>query len=87
MSECITLDLERSFRDLSECVLVTDAERTIVFANKAMEELVRVKREDLVGTTMKRFFASPEQYERMGTLYGAAVQLSWRVLRPVVHRL
>ncbi len=69
MAESITLDLEQSFADLSECVLVTDSERTIVYANKAMEELVQVKREDLVGSTMKRFFADPSQYERMAALY------------------
>ncbi len=74
MAGSITLDIEKSFKDLVECVLVTDADRTIVYANKAMENLVRVERENLVGTTMKRFFADPVQYERMAELYQLSSQ-------------
>ncbi len=69
MVESITLDLEQSFGDLNECVLVTNAERTIVFANKAMERLFKVSREDLIGTQTKRFFADHSQFDGMGEIY------------------
>lgn len=69
MAECITLDLEQSFGDLNECVLVTNSERTITFVNKAMEELLRASRDELVGSTTERFFTDPTQFENMGELY------------------
>ena len=65
----ITLDLEQSFGDLNECVLITNSARTIVFVNKAMELLLREKRDDLIGTTTKRFFANPIQFDKMAELY------------------
>lgn len=69
MSECITLDLKQSFGDLNECVLVTNADRTIIFVNKAMEDLLRASSDELLGTTTERFFADPEQFENMADLY------------------
>lgn len=69
MIESITLNLDQSFGDLKECVLVTDAERTIVFVNKAMETLFRVDRTELIGSQTKRFFADPTQFEQMADLY------------------
>ncbi|MCX2725283.1 PAS domain-containing protein [Roseibium salinum] len=69
MADCITLDLERSFGELNDCVLVTDPERIVVFANKAMEKLLQVDRGELLGTTTKRFFANPAQFEKMAVLY------------------
>ena len=69
MANNILLDLEQSFGELKDCVLVTDAQRTIVFANKAMVKLFRVEREDLIGTQSKRFFADPSQFDQMGELY------------------
>ncbi|MHA7776340.1 diguanylate cyclase [Roseibium sp. M-1] len=69
MAESIVLDLEQSFGALNECVLVTNAERTIIFINEAMEKLLRGKSHDIVGSTTKRFFADPSQYEQMAELY------------------
>ncbi|MBG6208792.1 diguanylate cyclase (GGDEF)-like protein/PAS domain S-box-containing protein [Labrenzia sp. EL_126] len=67
--ESICLDLERSFGDLKQSVLVTNAERTIVFANKAMASLLRVEASKIVGSTTRRFFADSAQFERMAELY------------------
>lgn len=69
MTECITLDLEQSFGDLKECVLVTNSERHIIFVNKAMEDLLRATRDELVGTTTERFFADPADFDNMAELY------------------
>ncbi|WP_417709674.1 diguanylate cyclase [Roseibium aggregatum] len=69
MNENITLDLEQTFGELNECVIVTNPERIIVFANKAMARLLKVDREKVVGTTTKRFFADPNQFARMAELY------------------
>lgn len=69
MSENIALNLEQSFGALNECVVVTNSDRTIIFANQAMEDLLKVKREDLIGTTTKRFFADANQFEKLGELY------------------
>jgi len=69
MAECITLDLEESFGDLNECVLVTNADRTIIFVNKAMEKLLRASHDELVGSTTERFFTDLTQFEEMGELY------------------
>ncbi|TYC75927.1 diguanylate cyclase [Stappia sp. BW2] len=71
MSENITLDLEQTFGELNECVIVTSPERVIVFANRAMAELLKVDREEVVGTTTKRFFADANQFDRMADLYRA----------------
>ena len=62
MTKNITLDLEQTFGDLNECVLVTNPERTIVFINQAMSNLLKVDREKVVGTTTKLFFADPNQF-------------------------
>lgn len=69
MTKNITLDLEQTFGDLNECVLVTNPERTIVFVNNAMSKLLKVDREKVVGTTTKRFFADPNQFAQMAELY------------------
>jgi diguanylate cyclase (GGDEF)-like protein/PAS domain S-box-containing protein len=71
MSENITLDLEQTFGELDECVIVTNPERLIVFANKAMARLLKVDREKVVGTTTKRFFADQNQFAQMAELYQA----------------
>jgi diguanylate cyclase (GGDEF)-like protein/PAS domain S-box-containing protein len=71
MAESIVLDLEQSFGALNECVLVTNSDRTIIFINEAMETLLRGNRDDIVGTTTKRFFADPDRYEQMAELYKA----------------
>ncbi|MES0811840.1 diguanylate cyclase [Roseibium sp. SCPC15] len=71
MAGSINLDLEQSFGDLNECVLITNSTRTILFANKAMEKLLRETRENLVGSTTERFFADKEQFEKMGELYNS----------------
>jgi len=68
----IVLDLETSFRDLKDSVLVTDPNRVVVFANKAMEELLLVEGDDLVGSKTRRFFADQEQYDQIGELYRAS---------------
>ncbi len=67
--ESVTLDLQQSFGGLNEAVLVTNPDRIIVFANAAMEKLLRVSREDLIGNTTKPFFADPAQFDRMAELY------------------
>ncbi|POF30990.1 diguanylate cyclase [Roseibium marinum] len=69
MAESITLDLEQSFGALNECVLVTNPDRIIVYANEAVARLLRVERGDLVGTRTKRFFADPAEFEEIGELY------------------
>ena len=69
MTKNITLDLEQTFGDLNECVIVTNPERTIVFVNQAMSNLLKVDREKVVGTTTKRFFADPNQFAQMAELY------------------
>ncbi|GAB2184673.1 diguanylate cyclase [Roseibium sp. LAB1] len=69
MDKSINLDLEQTFGDLNECVLVTNPERSIVFMNKAMAALLKVDREDVVGTTTKRFFADPNQFAQIAELY------------------
>ncbi len=79
----VTLDLERSFGDLNESVLVTNPERTIVFANRAMERLLRVNRSDLVGSTTRRFFADPAQFDRMAELYHRPSDQRHRRLYPI----
>ena len=71
MATGIVLDLEQSFGALNECVLVTNAERTIIFINDAMEKFFRASREEIIGTTTRRFFADPKQYEQMAELYQA----------------
>ncbi|WP_209017410.1 diguanylate cyclase [Roseibium aggregatum] len=65
----IMLDLETSFGDLRDSILVTDPNRVIVFANKAMENLLRLKRAELVGSKTRRFFAKQSQYDDIGKLY------------------
>ncbi|MEO0979464.1 MAG: diguanylate cyclase [Pseudomonadota bacterium] len=67
--ETVTLDLQQSFGGLNEAVLVTNPDRIIVFANKAMENLLRVSQNDLIGNTTKPFFADPAQFDRMAELY------------------
>jgi len=69
MTECITLDLEQSFGGLDECVLVTDAQRAIVFVNNAMENFLGIRCEDLAGTTMERLIVDPAQFKHMSALY------------------
>ncbi|WP_269585486.1 diguanylate cyclase [Roseibium sp. Sym1] len=69
MAESIILDLERSFGSLNECVLITNAERTIVFVNDAMVDLLRESKDKLVGSTTERFFADASQFAAMGELY------------------
>ncbi|MTI06875.1 diguanylate cyclase [Roseibium denhamense] len=69
MAESIILDLQQSFGDLNEAVLVTNSNRTIIFVNKAAEQLLKANSSALVGTTTKRFFADPEQFEAMADLY------------------
>jgi diguanylate cyclase (GGDEF)-like protein/PAS domain S-box-containing protein len=69
MAESITLDLEQSFGTLNECVLVTNADRTIVFVNDAMVDLLRESKDKLVGSTTQRFFADASQFTAMGELY------------------
>jgi len=69
MAESVTLDLEQSFGDLNECVLVTNAERNIIFVNKAMEKLLKLTSGELVGATTERFFSDPEQFAQMAELY------------------
>lgn len=69
MTGQITLDLEQSFGELNECVLVTKPDRTIIFANQAMEFLLKTAREALVGTTTERFFADPTHFARIEELY------------------
>jgi len=69
MAESVTLDLEQSFGELNECVLVTNPDRVIVFANQAMEQLLRVDRAELIGATTQRFFADTAQFEQLGELY------------------
>ena len=69
MADNITLDLEQSFGELNECVLITNAERLILFANKAMEELISSSREELIGTTTERFFANQDEFDKIGDLY------------------
>lgn len=67
--ENVTLDLQQSFGGLNEAVLVTNPDRIIVFANAAMEKLLRVSHDDLIGNTTKPFFADPAQFDRMAELY------------------
>ncbi|MET1412829.1 diguanylate cyclase [Roseibium sp. HPY-6] len=81
--ELITLDLEQSFGDLNEAVLVTNPERTIVFANKAFERLLRVGQDDLIGNTTRRFFADPAQFDRMAELYHRPEDQRHRKLYPI----
>ncbi|PVB62458.1 diguanylate cyclase [Labrenzia sp. 011] len=69
MTESITLDLEQSFGELEECILVTGPDRVIVYANRAVEQLLRVEPASLVGTTTRQFFADPGQFEQIGELY------------------
>ncbi|MEP5623479.1 MAG: PAS domain S-box protein, partial [Hyphomicrobiales bacterium] len=78
MTNNITLDLEQSFGGLNECVMITSADRSIVFANKAMEDLVKTKREDLIGTTTERFFADPAEFEKIGELYNSPEDQRYR---------
>lgn len=81
--ESICLDLERSFGDLKQSVLITNVERTIVFANSAMADLLRVEVSELVGTTTKRFFADPAQFDRMAELYQRPSEQRHRKLYPI----
>jgi len=74
MDESISLDLEQSFGELNECVLVTNSDRTIRFVNRAMESLLQVSREDIQGKTTERFFADAEQFSKMGELYHAPAE-------------
>lgn len=76
--ESFTLDLEKSFGDLNESVLITRPDRTIAFANRAMERLLRVGAGELTGTTAKRFIADPAQFEAMGEFYKSPQNLSHR---------
>ncbi|WP_299820477.1 diguanylate cyclase [uncultured Roseibium sp.] len=69
MAESITLDLEQSFGDLNECVLVTNPDRVIVYANTALARLLRVEPAELAGAMTKQFFADPAQFEEVGELY------------------
>ncbi len=69
MAECITLDLQQSFGDMTDCVVVTNADREILFVNKAMEQLLRVSSEDCVGSTTERFFSDTDQFEKLGEFY------------------
>jgi len=69
MAENIALNLEQSFGELNECVLVTNPDRSIIFVNKAMEELLKTKREQLLGTTTERFFANKSQFQDLAKLY------------------
>jgi diguanylate cyclase (GGDEF)-like protein/PAS domain S-box-containing protein len=69
MATNIALDLEQSFGELNECVLVTQPDRTIIFVNKAMENLLKVDRQDLIGTTTERFFADKKHFENLGEIY------------------
>ncbi|MEP3430512.1 MAG: diguanylate cyclase [Roseibium sp.] len=78
MANNITLDLEQSFGGLNECVMITSADRNIVFVNKAMENLIKTKREDLVGTTTERFFADPAEYAKIGELYNSPQDQRYR---------
>lgn len=78
MANNITLDLEQSFGGLNECVMITSADRSIVFVNKAMENLIKTKREDLVGTTTERFFADPAEYAKIGELYNSPQDQRYR---------
>ncbi|MEP2704405.1 MAG: diguanylate cyclase [Roseibium sp.] len=78
MANNITLDLEQSFGGLNECVMITSADRNIVFVNKAMEDLIKTKREDLVGTTTERFFADPAEYAKIGELYNSPQDQRYR---------
>ncbi len=69
MADNIALNLEQSFGELNECVVVTNPDRTILFVNKALEDLLKVKREDLIGTKTERFFADIKKFEEIGALY------------------
>lgn len=69
MAGHITLDLEQSFGELNECVLVTRPDRTIIFVNTAMEDLLKTPRDGLIGTTTERFFADPGKFAQMGEVY------------------
>jgi diguanylate cyclase (GGDEF)-like protein/PAS domain S-box-containing protein len=71
MATNITLDLEQSFGALNDAVLITNSDRIIVFANSAMEKLLRAENKGLIGSTTKRFFADPSQFDKMGELYRA----------------
>ncbi|KZM50564.1 diguanylate cyclase [Labrenzia sp. OB1] len=71
MAESITLDLEQSFGELNESVLVTNPDRIIVYANTATERLLRAKPGELAGTKTKQFFANPAEFEELGELYSS----------------
>ncbi|GAB4525567.1 MAG: hypothetical protein Tsb0019_27650 [Roseibium sp.] len=81
MDESISLDLEQSFGELNECVLVTNSDRTIMFVNKAMEKLLQVSLQEIKGQTTERFFADPEQFSKMGELYQAPSEKRHRDVR------
>ncbi|TYC60614.1 diguanylate cyclase [Rhodobacterales bacterium] len=67
--QTITIDLETTFGNLPESVLVTNAERKIVFANRATKELLRLSRTEICASRTQRFFADPKQFEELGRLY------------------
>ncbi len=69
MSANMTLDLECSFGNLRESVLVAAPDRRIVFANKAAEDLLKRPRDTLIGATAKLFFADPALFDKLGELY------------------
>lgn len=69
MAEFITLDLQQTFGDLSDCVIVTNADRTIIFANTALEQLLRIDSKELIGSTTERLFADAEQFRKVGEIY------------------
>ncbi|WP_420413347.1 sensor domain-containing diguanylate cyclase [Roseibium sp.] len=71
MAENIALNLEQSFGELNECVVVTDRNRKILFVNKALADLLKVSRDDLIGTTTENFFADKTKFEELGELYNS----------------
>lgn len=58
----ISLNLERSFGSLAECVVICDADRKIFFVNRATEETFGHSRDELIGQTSERLYANPRDY-------------------------
>lgn len=78
MADNIALNLEQSFGELNECVVVTKPDRTILFVNKALENLLKVSREDLIGTKTERFFADKSKFDELGNLYDSPSDQRYR---------
>ncbi len=65
----ISIDLERSFGALEESVVITGPDRTILFVNRAAEDILGYSKQEMIGRVSEFLFANPEDFHAVGQIY------------------